>query len=157
MLNLLPETLANLISKLVEIVPAETPLYMVGGAVRDILVGRDVHDLDLVIPSNVLRIARKLADVVGGAYYPLDEERDTARIVLIQDDKSRLVVDIASLRGKGIEEDLRGRDFTVNAIAVDLHKPENLIDPLHGAADLQARRLRVCSNHSVCLRCPERV
>lgn len=137
-----------MIAKLVEIVPSQTPLYMVGGVVRDILTNRQVHDLDLALPGGVLRTARTLADALGAAYYPLDAERDTARIVLAPEAQPRLIVDIAALRGEGIEADLRMRDFTVNAIAVDLRSPAVLIDPLNGAADLHARRLRLCSDHS---------
>lgn len=122
---------------------------MVGGAVRDILTGSQVHDIDLALSGNVLQITRKLADAVGGAYYPLDTERDTGRIVLMPEGKPRLIIDLASLRGKGIREDLLGRDFTVNAIAINLHQPDSLVDPLQGAADLHAKRLRACSDHAL--------
>jgi putative nucleotidyltransferase with HDIG domain len=149
LLKLLPGPLTKLVNRFVELLPVGTPLYLVGGAVRDLLLGREVHDLDLALPGNVLNTARSLADAVGGAYYALDTERDTARIVLMPEGQSRLIVDVAALRGGSIEPDLRQRDFTVNAIAVDLRHPDTLVDPLNGAADLQARRLRVCSEQSL--------
>ena len=149
MLNLLPQPLGDLISRFLQIVPVEIPFYLVGGAVRDILTGRQVHDIDLALSGNVLQTARRLADSVGGAYYPLDTERETGRIILMPEGLPRLVIDLASLRGRGIEEDLSGRDFTVNAIAIDLHRPDVLIDPLQGSADLLAKRLRSCSDQSL--------
>src|SRR5690606_23403950 len=80
--------------------------------------------------------------------YMLDEERDTARVILDPGDSSRLVVDFASLRGTDLETDLRGRDFTVNAMAFDVAKPDRLIDPLGGLADLRDNRLRACAPDS---------
>jgi len=148
LLNSFPPPLAELIARFLEILPAQSPLYLVGGAVRDILLGKAVHDIDLALHGNVLKIARRFADAVGGAYYPLDVERETGRIVIMPEGKPRLVIDLASLRGAGIEEDLANRDFSLNAMAINLHHPEALIDPLHGAADLHARQLRACSDHA---------
>ncbi|MCA1553835.1 MAG: polynucleotide adenylyltransferase, partial [Chloroflexi bacterium] len=56
--------------------------HLVGGTVRDQLLGRDSHDLDFVVPQEALPLARELADTLGGAFYPLDAERETARIVM---------------------------------------------------------------------------
>ncbi len=52
---------------------------------------------------------------------------------------------LPSFRGPDLESDLRKRDFTINAMALDMHQPEALIDPLGGAKDLHARLLRPCS------------
>lgn len=140
-LLLIPELQAVL-----EALPAELPVYLVGGAVRDQLMNRgDLHDLDLVLPGNVLQLARRAADRVGAAYYPLDEARETARLVFIPSQGKRLVMDFAALRGATLEEDLRARDLTINAMALDLRNPERLIDPLGGAADLVLKMIRPCS------------
>ena len=56
--------------------------YLVGGAVRDLLLGRPVRDLDFALPDKVRGAAKDVADQLGGAYYVLDEERDTARVIL---------------------------------------------------------------------------
>ena len=79
--------------------------YVVGGTVRDRLLGRAITDLDLVVQSDALRVSRELADELGGAFYPLDVERETGRVLL----PDRTVVDIARLRGATIEDDLAVR------------------------------------------------
>lgn len=135
----------DLIERLQSVLPPESAAHLVGGAVRDRLSGRETHDLDFVLAGNVLRIARQAANALGGAYYPLDEERETARIVLIYPDASRQVLDFAALRGPDLESDLRSRDFTINAMALPVHGPQDLVDPLGGAVDLRSKRIRACS------------
>ena len=128
--------------------PKDRPVYLVGGAVRDAVLGRPVHDLDFAVPSDALRLARTLADKLSAAFYPLDEENDTARLVIIHTVGERDILDFAGFRGKTLEDDLHGRDFTLNAVALDLHSGE-LLDPLGGLADLRAKRLRACSDTSL--------
>ena len=128
--------------------PVGITAYLVGGAVRDMILGQPVHDMDFILTGNVLAIARKLADDLGIAYYPLDAEREVARLVSIHEDGSRMVMDFALMRGPDLESDLRSRDFTVNAMAVEVHAPQSVLDPLGGAVDLQARRLKPCSPSS---------
>ncbi|HEY81562.1 MAG TPA: hypothetical protein G4O05_10890 [Caldilineae bacterium] len=122
---------------------------LIGGAVRDLLLGRALHDLDYVVTGDALDIGRRLADALGAAYYPLDEARRIARIVWQSEDDEggRLVVDIASLIGVTLLEDIQRRDFTLNAIA--LLPYGDLYDPLGGAADLESRVLRPCSPDSL--------
>jgi putative nucleotidyltransferase with HDIG domain len=129
--------------------PASLKVYLVGGAVRDMLLSRQIHDLDFALTGDVLRLSRRLADQLGGAYFPLDEERDTARIVLTAADGSRQILDMAAIRGQDIDADLKARDFTINAMAIALDDPQALLDPCGGAADLQARMLRACSATSL--------
>lgn len=128
--------------------PANQPIYLVGGAVRDAILGRAAHDLDFATPQNALKLAKTLADALPAAFYPLDAENDTARLVIIHPNGARDILDFAGYRGKTLEDDLRGRDFTLNAIALDLHSGE-LIDPLGGMADLRAKRLRACAETSM--------
>lgn len=123
--------------------PAE--VYLVGGAVRDLLLGRPAHDLDFVLPQGAIRAARRAADVLGGDFYPLDTDRDTGRVLIKRTETERLTLDFAAFRGPDLEADLRDRDFTLNSIAINLEDPTRLIDPLGGVEDLRARRLRVCS------------
>lgn len=122
-----------------------SPVYVVGGNVRDYLLGLDetMTDLDLVMEKPVLEVARRVADQLGWAYYPLDRERDVARLVQIEDGEERFECDIAGLRGD-LEEDLRSRDFTLNSLALALTRgePPRLIDVCKGVDDLRARRLR---------------
>ena len=125
--------------------PAGLSVYLVGGAVRDILLSKLTNDLDFALAGDVLKLSRRLADNLNGAYFPLDEARDTARIVLIAEDGSRQKLDLAALRGPDIETDLKGRDYTINAMAIALDEPQKLLDPCGGGADLRARLLRACS------------
>jgi putative nucleotidyltransferase with HDIG domain len=135
----------RMMSILRQCAPRNTPLFLVGGAVRDLLRGRPLHDLDLVLLGEVRSTARRVADALGGDFYMLDEERDTARVIEHGPDGELLFIDFCALRAADLEADLSARDFTVNAIAVDLRDPEKLIDPLHGADDLRAGLLRACS------------
>jgi tRNA nucleotidyltransferase/poly(A) polymerase len=122
------------------------PAWLVGGAVRDLLVGRPLHDVDLALAGGSVAAARRLADRLGGAFVPLGEPHGMARVVL--PGAPALHVDLADLRGPTLEADLGGRDVTVNALAVDLATllagPAEIRDPTGGLADLGARRLRAC-------------
>ncbi len=142
-------SLPPLIESLRPALPAGMPVYLVGGAVRDALLGRAIHDLDFIVPANAMQVARRLADQIGAAYYPMDETRDIARVVLNDAAGARWNVDFAVFQGKDLEDDLRKRDFTINAMAVDVRQPQKLEDPTGGLADLLAKRLRVCSPTSI--------
>ena len=149
----LPLSLPPLLSDVVDALPEDQPLYLIGGAVRDMLLGRTSHDLDFGLPTfnkpaDALKVARQIANKIGAAYYPLDSERGAARLVLIHENGTRDVLDFAAFRGENLEEDLRGRDFTLNAIALDT-RSQKLYDPLGGAADLRAKVLRTCSPMSL--------
>ncbi len=136
----------ELVPQIASAAPAASQLYLVGGIVRDAVIGRAAGDIDLATPGDGLRIARRLADALDGAYYPIDPERRTGRVIL----KSGMVIDVAAFRGPDLLADLAGRDFTINAMAARLDSPEMLIDPLGGQADLLERRvLRQCSPSSI--------
>jgi poly(A) polymerase len=121
-------------------------IYVVGGVVRDYLLGRegDLTDLDLVVEKPVQSLARDVADTIGWAYYPLDRDRDVARLVKVKAGEDRLECDLAGLRGN-LEDDLRSRDFTANALALALSpdQPPHLVDVVGGVEDLRQRRLRM--------------
>ncbi len=146
--------LSPLLDKVLDALPAEQPLYLIGGAVRDALLGRVSHDLDFGLPrskkrdADPMRVARYIANEIGAAYYPLDSERGAARLVIIHEDGTRDTLDFATFRGDTLEDDLRGRDFTLNAIALDV-RTQQLYDPLSGASDLRAKTLRMCALTSI--------
>ncbi len=135
---------ASLLGQIRSNIPADLPIYLVGGAVRDAMLGRKVRDLDFAMPAAALQSARRVANELQAAYYPLDTERETGRVVLTSPEGQRSYLDFATFRGPDLEADLRARDFTVNAMAVDLNAPQSLIDPLGGAAHLRARQLHAC-------------
>jgi poly(A) polymerase len=128
-------------SPVLESVRAVAPVpgaWLVGGSVRDMLLGRPVVDVDLLVDGDPRRAARAVAAHVGGAVFPLSERHGAWRVVA----DSR-TVDVARARGS-VEDDLYERDFTVNAIAVALDDGR-MLDPTGGRADLDARVLRAVS------------
>ncbi|MBN1262152.1 MAG: HD domain-containing protein [Anaerolineae bacterium] len=120
-------------------------IWFVGGAVRDLLLGRPVHDWDFAVCTPAMKAARCVADALGGAYVTLDSDHDTARVVL-DDPATRqpVALDFAGLRGHTLEDDLMGRDFTLNAIALSFNG--SLCDPTGGRRDLENGLIRVASH-----------
>jgi tRNA nucleotidyltransferase (CCA-adding enzyme) len=132
---------------------AQRPVYLVGGAVRDLLLGRGRADIDLVVEGDAAALATQL-----GAEVVAHERFATAKVRLDGHE-----VDIAGARAEsyphpgalpvvepaeGIEADLARRDFTINAMAIPLDDEARLIDPHEGRADLKAGRLRVLHRRS---------
>ena len=113
--------------------------WIVGGALRDELLGRPVRDVDVAVAGDPAPVARAVADRVRGPVFRLSEAFGAWRVI---DRRGGKVWDFAPLQGETIEEDLRKRDFTVNAMARP-YEGGDLIDPLGGRADLEARVLRV--------------
>jgi tRNA nucleotidyltransferase/poly(A) polymerase len=120
-------------------------VYLVGGAVRDALLGKNSHDLDFVMGIDPRPVARRVANAIGGAYFVMDELRQTARVVMQGGQWGSMTLDFARFRRSDLADDLIGRDFTVNAMAVPLGDLGKLIDPLGGADDLRKKVLRQCS------------
>lgn len=123
--------------------------YLVGGSVRDYLLGLSGGDLDVTVPHGALSLAKMLvAELGGGTIVDLSGPDDEAFRVVWGESQ----VDISSYRvpAATIEDDLRRRDYTINAMAVRLgDMAENdaacrLIDPLDGRTDVHNRRLRHC-------------
>ncbi|WP_242026541.1 CCA tRNA nucleotidyltransferase [Leptolyngbya sp. FACHB-17] len=114
---------------------------LVGGTVRDALLDRhsEYLDLDFVLPSDAVETAQAIARHYRAGFVVLDAERQIARVVFPQG-----TADFALQVGETLEDDLRRRDFTVNAIAYHPHT-KDLLDPLHGYEDLQQKRLRMVS------------
>jgi len=132
--------------------PAQT--WLVGGAIRDALLHRKIRDLDFATTQDGLALARLVANKLDAAFYPLDETRGTGRVVVTQPagaedgdegEQTTFFLDFATLRGGDLNTDLAARDFTVNAIALNLAGESQLLDPMGGQADLKAKRLRQCA------------
>lgn len=122
--------------------------YLVGGWIRDRLLGLLCHDLDFAVDGDALSLARRLADELRGAYVVLDAERGAARVV-VSCGGVQTLVDLTRLQGPDILADLAGRDFTVNAMAVEVGELDapgaTLMDPYGGLWDLEAGVLRMVS------------
>jgi tRNA nucleotidyltransferase/poly(A) polymerase len=123
-------------------------LYLVGGSLRDLLAGCSmIRDFDLLTPAGAETLARRFAKDVGGSFFFLDEERGIARVVLLLDN-AEVRFDFANFEGESLEADLARRDFTVNAMAIDVREfiatgaLDGLIDPYGGRADVRMRSIR---------------
>ena len=142
-----PFSYSPLIDRVRDVLP-EQEMYLVGGAVRDLLLNRLSRDLDFAVRSNGISLARRVAHALKADFMALDSERDTGRVILMEPDGTRTFLDFASYRGESLDDDLRARDFTINAIAFDL-RAQTLIDPLNGVSDLRAKTIRACSASSL--------
>ncbi|MFC2001406.1 CCA tRNA nucleotidyltransferase [Chloroflexota bacterium] len=142
--------------------------YLVGGLVRDMLLGRDTADIDIAVDAGALEIAPRAATALGGKYVLLDEINGIGRVVLAKNEatpaEGKWELDFSTLKSD-IEQDLAQRDFTIDAMAVDLKeiipeiptfpppgegievilKSSALIDPFKGQDDLRQGVIRTVS------------
>lgn len=130
------------------IVPASVKVYLVGGAVRDLILNKPLHDYDFILEGFVRPIGKQIADALDGKYYVMDDERDIVRVI-IQVRNRFIHFDFAKFVGDSMENDLRNRDFTINAIAIDFRDRQTFVDPMGGVSDLREKRLRMCSPRSL--------
>ena len=134
-------------------------VYLVGGTVRDILLGEESFDVDIAVEGDAIEFARSLAEALGGRVTPhtkfgtaVVQYEDSGRVdvVTTRTDFYDSPGALPTVERAGLREDLFRRDFTINAMAVSL-KPADfgrLVDPFGGRADLEARVLRVLHNLS---------
>ena len=123
-------------------------VWLVGGAVRDVILGRDFQDIDLAVAGDAAPVGRAVADLLGGTPVPL-EAWNIVRVAAPDEDAGGrpFLIDISGYHGP-FEDDLRSRDFTVDAMGMPLRlwdtdeRFESIVDPLGGRADLAQRVLR---------------
>jgi poly(A) polymerase len=120
------------------------PAWIVGGAVRDAVLGREVSDLDLAVAGDPGAAARAIAQGIGEHAFELSAEFGTWRVAA---SGHGWQIDVTALRGGSIEADLAARDFTIGAVAVPLQGGEP-IDPYAGLTDLADKRLRAVGETS---------
>ncbi|MGN6202708.1 MAG: HD domain-containing protein, partial [Solirubrobacterales bacterium] len=120
------------------------PAWIVGGAVRDAVLGREVTDLDLAVAGDPGAAARSIAKEIGEHAFELSAEFGTWRVAAAGHGWQ---IDVTALRGGSIEADLAERDFTIGAVAVPLAGGGPL-DPYAGLTDLADKRLRAVSERS---------
>jgi tRNA nucleotidyltransferase/poly(A) polymerase len=140
---------------------AGVSLFLTGGAIRDMLGGFAIRDLDFTVEGNALKLAKVLAQKSGAEILSTDENRKTAELRF----PPGVTVEIGMARqeryakpgGKAhvtpatIHDDLRGRDFTVNALALSLNKASRglLLDPTNGLSELERKELRAATNYTL--------
>ncbi|WP_273484945.1 CCA tRNA nucleotidyltransferase [Desulforamulus ruminis] len=131
----------------------EEEIYLVGGALRDLLLGQNPEDFDLSLAGGSRCLAEKIAQQYRATLIPLDQGRETLRVVL----SPEIHLDFCLFKGQNILEDLQHRDFTINALALNLSAlpldntgawpPANwqslILDPTGGREDLNRGLLRV--------------
>lgn len=135
-------------------------LFLAGGAMRDMLGGFRVRDLDFIVEGNALKLAKVLAKNPAVHVVSTDEDRKSVEFVFPGDVTVSIAMARQERHGKAgsrpqinpaaIHEDLRGRDFTINAIALSLNRSSLglLLDPSNGLADLERKELRAIYNYS---------
>lgn len=143
-----PLAFTQILNRVRDALPNAQEAYLVGGAVRDALMGRPIKDLDIVVPERAITLARRVANRLDGAFYPLDVEHDTGRVILKPGNAETFIVDFSVQRGPDLTSDLLARDFTINAIAVDVNDPQVTFDPLGGVVDLKNKTIRSCTSTS---------
>ena len=119
--------------------------YLVGGYIRDIILGRKTEkvDVDIVVPLNAIEIGKRIAENIESKFIILDEKREVVRIFL-----NNIDIDIANQVSSTVEGDLCSRAFSINSIAFLLDK-KCLLDPLNGLKDLEISLLRTHSEKNL--------
>ena len=136
----------------------QTPLYLVGGAVRDLLATGELRDFDLVVEGNGIELARQVAEQIEGRFRAHDRfltaevgnDEFRADIVTARTEKYDQPAALPSVTAADMETDLARRDFTVNSMAYRLWpaEPPVLLDPYFGQRDLEEGWLRVLHQRS---------
>jgi poly(A) polymerase len=149
-----PEALSLLVRMNQALNQQQILAYMVGGYVRDALLGRPTADFDIAVSGDAMSIARDIAEILGGTFVPLDEVNRIARVVLNIDSASHSGgywnIDFSTLDGN-ILQDLGRRDFTINAMAVELNSLVQdassckILDPFAGQESLSQRVIQALS------------
>jgi len=134
-------------------------LFLTGGAMRDMIAGFRIRDLDFVVEGNALKVARTLAEKHGAKVLLTDDDRKctelvfangvTAQIAMSRQEKYGRTGSKPQISSATIQEDLRGRDFTCNAIALSLNRASRglLLDPMNGLADIERKELRAVTTY----------
>jgi len=138
---------------------ANVNLFLTGGAMRDMLAGLRIRDLDFVVEGNALKVAKTVCERTGAQTVSADENRKsaellfaggvTAQVAMSRQEKYSRTGAKPQVSAATIQEDLRGRDFTCNAIALSLNKASRglLLDPMNGLADIERHELRAISTY----------
>lgn len=145
-LDRFPEAGRRALAALVELAGPAQPVWVVGGTLRELLLGGAAGDLDLAVAGGALELGRRLAERLDATFVVLDEGRGAGRIV---PRSGGAAMDLVDLRAPTLEGDLRARDFTVNALAAPVAElvrdgAATIVDATGGLDDLSGRVARLC-------------
>ena len=138
------QNLQNIFDILLQIA-GDQKIYLVGGAIRDFIIGRGACDFDFAVSGSGVEFARRFAKKVKGTFVMLSEKDDEARVVL----QKTITFDFNGFGDRSIHDDLLRRDFTTNALAIDLRKPTRLIDDFSGIRHLKYKIIVAVSDKSL--------
>ena len=117
------------------------PAYVVGGSLRDLLLGEAYSDWDIVTGGNAHTLARRLADTLGGFYVRMHDKASRVVVKYETDEgATAITLDISPIQGASIEDDLRRRDFTINALAAPLDEVVGYLEDVAKASDEEGNR-----------------
>ena len=140
---------------------ANMNIFLTGGAMRDMLGGFPIGEIDFTLEGNTIKLAQMIAKKTGGKVTWTDENRKLAQLVFPSGVRAMLAMARQEkfakpgakpvVRPATIHEDLRGRDFTINSIALSLNPASRglLLDPTNGVGDLERKELRAVSNYTL--------
>ena len=127
----------------------KSPVWIVGGAIRDYLLQRRSHDIDFTTSGDAIALARLAADELDAQVYILDGERGAGRVLYQTPDGGQRTFDFTQLRGGTIEADLCDRDITINAMGLRFSAPEEMIDPCGGLHHLRQGLVDLCAENAI--------
>ncbi|MEK6273945.1 MAG: hypothetical protein AABM30_01245 [Actinomycetota bacterium] len=154
----LPQRLAPVLGAIAAVSEPSEGVYLVGGTVRDILLGEPGFDVDIVVEGDAIALAGALAGELGGRVRAHDKfgtavvlygKGERVDVVTARSESYAAPAALPTVEPGSIAEDLHRRDFTINAMAVSLKAdPGLLVDPFEGRSDLEAGRIRVLHDRS---------
>ncbi|MBK8616331.1 MAG: CCA tRNA nucleotidyltransferase [Anaerolineales bacterium] len=163
--NLLPSEKQTLLSRIADQAAAmNMPCYIVGGFVRDLLLGKPVNDLDIIVEGDAIKLGNELVRKFGGKLTPHQKfhtaiwhlpssftlHPSSLDLITARTETYKHPGALPTVTPSTIDDDLRRRDFTINAMAVRLDGEHfgKLIDPLNGQSDLENKTIRVLHPNS---------
>ncbi len=127
----------------------DTGVFIVGGYMRDFLLNKKSYDMDICVSKYAENFAKKLAKIMDGKFIILDSANENYRVALLKDESLKYI-DVSGMKGKNIKEDLKKRDFTLNALAVSINHfydiKNNIIDLFKGYDDLKNKTVNAVSD-----------
>jgi len=130
------EKIYSILTPFIKTLLKKENIHLVGGAIRDAILGLELSDFDFAVPDSGVEFARWFAKEIKGRFILLDEERDEGRVVY----RKKLTFDFNGM--EDIESDLGRRDFTMNSMAIKLTN-SHLLDPFDGKKDIHDKRIRM--------------